>query len=148
MLANLGSAMKLDDLISRRYTLIRTLLSNPQVRTAEQAMPEKHNKRKHPGGLPAPSPKRSVSSTRSTRRSVAPAEHDKIKECHRKAVSALYQAYETLTSAQGSKADDSTSADATYAVLLDGTNGAQSHMQPFHCICVHAARCMPQMQSG
>lgn len=90
-------------------------------------MQKKCHKRKHPDGMTAPSAKRSVSFTRSSRRTAAPSEYDKIKDGHRKAVSALYQAYETLTFTKGSDADDSASAKAAYAVLLEGTNGALSH---------------------
>ncbi len=95
-------------------------------------MPDKqssHKRKGHPDGASTPSLKKPATaaskapSKRSNTTSSARDGHDGLKERHRRAVSALYDAFQQLTTAAAEGAGDA-AASAAFTALLEGAKGA------------------------
>lgn len=89
-------------------------------------MPERnssHKRKGHPDGATAPSSKKSAPSPSqpASKRAGSSDGLDGLKDRHRKAVSALYDAFQQLTSAPTE--DGGTAASAAFTALLDGAKG-------------------------
>jgi len=113
-----------------------SLIAGPSCFRMGSSIAQKHHandkhhstKRKQPpAGLTAPSPKKAAVADHKTQHEKLSAEAQQaLRQRHRQAVSALYTAYEQLSSSGAEAAGDS----AAFDVLLDGAKGVLNMPEP------------------